>query len=1040
MAPVKIPEREVPWCSLFLVVGAIICHSCVLVGNYKTASAMQVIGDSSAGWSRVGLGLSRSLRSELDVKMEELSEKLLDSLKEIPAVQNTMDTVLSLLGSAVDGPGTNASKDDGASMMLLQTSNGKAFPSPQHIELLQAGGIIQQLKGDNSSALVPILTDTLEDLVKDGVQLISSAVLKLWEKLKPTLERVGEWILKFGHKIQDAVDSFTTSMDKVQKMIDQLMSQLNGQGGNEEVMLEQTFNLFDVSGTGSVTVSDLESVSKLYSITALQGAKPQELVDKYDADGSGDLSRDEFALFVQDASVPKIMANVLRTYAQRLSEVSGIVAAAKQRDEVALGLVQYLELVCAKNMTKVGWVSDTLSNGSLPEEFTSAVMVQMCLRAENPDQLTDKDVGATIVGEMYKLQPQYTVKCANKVSDPDFWISEGFNLDSQPGCVETITGWITKARKHQVKASFIQSEADAECEVLEAMPAAARSLSAKRMHAHVASRLRAQAQKRGALYQTGAAQHLLDELLGGVPASSESALGSPAARAVAGGQPAAPETLEFAAWLAANASTNAGIFMDYCFEYSSESSTVTETFATKIKSMVNKVDSFIAMMMEYATPAGIQQLEDKLNNFTAFAEREVLKILKDKVEPFVVKTVPLVEEYALKAAHDVGEQIGTAISKQIVGPLSGALTNGLVSTVNATTGSAEVTALAAQAGNQLGVRIANMTEGVIDKKLGDLFENLVSEAINTTSQKLQEVNQQRNDEGEAAMLALKAKNFAKGPQVPSMEDLGGQFEQLSASLQSLTDLIPSASNILKNARAEVSKAAENMDSIFTTFETRGPAIFNNVAFYYRTAWTLYFFFLVPMTLGLLYYAFWASGNFGGPQPLSNESQNTESPASFGDHLRSCFSCCCTCFSQCHDTQLCLWSCVVFMQVIVLVIFAVTIVLCILAGVKAFLVSTCGSIYMLGDVKVCAGLLESLRSWMGTFHIEVPDEVLEPVCTEDSLLTCQLLSQKLGTSAVLTTVASIIATVLSLQMIIESARLHEMARYRRLFSEKAGSQK
>eukprot|EP00928_Gymnodinium_smaydae_P072451 TRINITY_DN557_c1_g1_i3.p1 TRINITY_DN557_c1_g1~~TRINITY_DN557_c1_g1_i3.p1 ORF type:complete len:171 (-),score=29.70 TRINITY_DN557_c1_g1_i3:12-473(-) len=138
-----------------------------------------------------------------------------------------------------------------------------------------------------------------------------------------------------------------------------------------------------------------------------------------------------------------------------------------------------------------------------------------------------------------------------------------------------------------------------------------------------------------------------------------------------------------------------------------------------------------------------------------------------------------------------------------------------------------------------------------------------------------------------------------------------------------------------------------------------------------------------------------------------------------------------------DTQLCLWSTVVLMQVIVLVIFAVTIVLCILAGVKAFVVSTCGNIYMLGDVSVCAGLLENLRSWMGTFHVGVPDEVFDPVCTEEALLTCQLLSKKLGTSAILTTVASIIATVLSLQMIIESARLHEMARYRRVFAEKAG---
>jgi hypothetical protein len=120
-------------------------------------------------------------------------------------------------------------------------------------------------------------------------------------------------------------------------------------------MRQDSFNLFDVSGTGFVNSQDLKDVARLYDISAFRGDKT-ELLGKYDEDRDGRLDRSEFHLFVHDKSLPNSMSVLLRSYAKRLAEVAGNVAAARQRDEVAQQVVNYLQLVCGKNPTKTGWI------------------------------------------------------------------------------------------------------------------------------------------------------------------------------------------------------------------------------------------------------------------------------------------------------------------------------------------------------------------------------------------------------------------------------------------------------------------------------------------------------------------------------------------------------------------------------------------------------------------------------------------------------------------------------------------------------------
>merc|ERR1719420_2588602 len=150
-----------------------------------------------------------------------------------------------------------------------------------------------------------------------------------------------------------------------------------------------------------------------------------------------------------------------------------------------------------------------------------------------------------------------------------------------------------------------------------------------------------------------------------------------------------------------------------------------------------------------------------------------------------------------------------------------------------------------------------------------------------------------------------------------------------------------------------------MDSVFANFEVKGPAIFDNIAKLWKAIWTLYFVFLLPMTLGLLYYGFWASGYFGGPKAVA-AADEIPAPPTMSDRLCICCSACGFCMTNFHDTQLCFWSCIILFEVVCLLIFVISLVLCIFAGLKSFMIAGCSQVYLLSDDTVCQQTVSVLR--------------------------------------------------------------------------------
>mmetsp|Transcript_21481 Transcript_21481/g.49984 ORF Transcript_21481/g.49984 Transcript_21481/m.49984 type:complete len:1062 (+) Transcript_21481:66-3251(+) len=1060
MAVTKI-EKEIPWCTIFLVAATLTCHSLVLSGNLATASAMHTMGASTGGWSSIGVSLSESVNEELDTAMSQVSTVLTNSIKAILQVQDALDTVLGLTGSVSDvavaayekevrrprlkappalsqvelghpvkravnltrimsrpkqvteapkslldeevvfmaqmpvrGP-----KSKGASVRSRSKVVARPLPKWNKKSVLYLSSVVHRRsigiwklrkaadKERNQSQLVPspqeyadILKQVISKFANETVGRASTMLASFLSIIKPALLQIGKWLISFGDKIQEFITGFATSLDNVQKIFDQIMAKLSRSAGEgEEQMLYDTFTLFCSPSNPYITITDLKDVSTMYGISALQGQKSDTLFAKYDADHNGKLFADEYALFVHDESIPGAMSLVLRTYATKMATISGNIKAARMRDELANAVYNYLALVCAKNMTKVGWVSQTLTNRSLPMQFTSALLKNMALNVDNPNVLTTADVGAIIVGQMVHLNAPYVGECLNMVKDPAWWSSEGFEPLDQPVVVERVTRWIAQSPGGDVTlrvaegmaagGALLQTGANASQrlqEQLVAMPALSHEellaapqrfkteVQARQLHARKMA-LVARRQKIAEQVHTKSSHALRMHILGAFAGMSLSGDDPAQQMAVNSGQPAAPESLVFGARLASNSSATSNTFQKEAFDYSSESSSPLDSFANKIKGMTKKVATFLDLMEQFATPTAIDRLEQQVLDFASGAAKDVIDFITRAIDDNMDKVVA-------------------------------SLPDDIISQVNAT-----LARTVSDARQKIGV-------GLVQKD-------------------------SRNSIGAREDFNISA-----------------VWTDVTLVLTTLQSILPTVVSNLKQARTDVSSFAATLDSIFKTFQSKGPPIFYKIAKLYKMLWVVYFALFAVLTAAVLFYGLWASGWCGGPQSaatVAEDEEDYERPRTFGDRCRACCNCCDACLRGCHDSHLCFWSVVILMEIIVLVLFVVAIVLCLLAGIKAFISSGCAQVYLLGDDSICTGVLGSLRRWLLSF-LTRDTFLITDACQAKTLLTCELIGKKMKTSAIKTTIGSLAASILSFQMIVESAILHERARWRRIFNEASKS--
>mmetsp|Transcript_78522 Transcript_78522/g.230316 ORF Transcript_78522/g.230316 Transcript_78522/m.230316 type:complete len:900 (+) Transcript_78522:93-2792(+) len=894
-------EKEVPYCTIFLVAGTLACHLLVLIGNLSTAGMLHDFGKSTSGWATVGTSLSSAMKNELEPDMDKVGSFLSDSIVLVAKIESGVDIVLSTSGSTVDTALADFTDFDRSNISNITRHELKQFQ--------------KRLMG------------TVRPYIEKLLDQVNVLIVRFLDAISPALNKTREWLVSFGDKIQAALEEFGTTIDRVQKLFDQVMAKLSpSAGANEDEMLRNTYVLMDTNNDHSVDAGDLRSVAKLYGISAFSGSKADDLFKKYDADGQGGLDEGEYGLLVHDPSIPGLMTVMLRTYARQLSTVAGRVAGARKRGEVARAVVDYVGLVCAKNLTKVGWIAQALSNGSLPMPLTADILQALASDADSPERLSRVDLGGLLAGELLRVNASHTLEALRLMSDPAFWDAEGFDSQEQPVAVERVVRWLVEAPGGvQALRGSLGSEFSDPGAAEEKLPEAAFQLTTERSNDYLATRRSGQAQSDSSLYISSASRHLRDTLLGGLGAAAGS--DNPDADAVVRqGVPAQPVTLKFASWLAQNATDVADRHQHECFEYSGESSGALESFANEVNGMVKKVQNFMTLLSKYATETAFEQLMSEARGFS----REATKDIELIVEHYVEERIHLVECKL------------------------------------------------------------NLTNCSVEEQEKDM------------------------------------------PMV-----LSGAFTFLTTTLRELKSALPVVIDNLKFAKSEVSKVHAGMTSVMTVLKGKAPPMFYKISSLYKTLWVSYFVCFALLTIGVLFYGFWSSGWFGGPQAVVGD-EVFEPPRTMAGRLWVCCKSCNACLRGCHDSHLCFWSALILMEVVVLIIFAIAVVICIVGGLQAFMSAGCSQIYVLADRTICTVALKTMQTFLKTFWSSEMD--IDQTCLGETLLTCRLIAEQMVSAVKLSMIGSLVASILSLQLLIDSAVKHEQVTFRRMLNAEAKQSK
>jgi flagellar biosynthesis chaperone FliJ len=902
------------------------------------STALNGLGTSVGGWSQVGLGLSNSLGNELADVVEDVQTGLTDAIVMIEKAQSDLDELLELIGVKVT-TATNKS----VSMLMMQ----------------------EELDSDAAGSIIGTIMDAISDVPK--LNDLNGLLTKWLNEITPSLDVIGTWIVKFGTKIQSYISQLGTTIDRAQKTFDKILHMMMSSKG-EDAMIFDTFNLYDMEHTGYITLFDVHEVGQSYAIDAYQGAAGTKLFKKYCGDNDRIEKGAEFTAFVNDPSVPYGMAILLRAYAKDMAQIGGEVQKAIKRSDMASAVEQYLTLTCARNLTKVQWVTQALTNGTLPQAFTACVLIELALNKNNPNALTVVDTGAMAVGAMITNNMTSVMDSIDLLHNPSFFTVQGFDVSDQPEVLEILTQWLVIGPPlwEKMLSTVVLLEVGEPTskstvplyKIFQEMPKTARRLATSNVKSYKKDRARARIEKRQKKFTSKTTRGLVRHLTGGQAFTDMVAVESAAEQVVNGGVPCAPVTLEWAKWLAANATSTSTQLYTQSMDYAKGSSSTTDSFNTQIQGITKKVSSFVTVIESYASPSGIKSLEKKIEDFEATAMKEVLSA---------------VENVILGAVKDLLKEIGLPAESSLL--QTGATGN--------------LSALRTKAGTR-------------------------ERAAHILSHLEQRRNQRRlQGHSEVAVSSV--------------------WSDVNTVLAQLYDILPSGVSALSDAKADVQQVYKTLESMFSMLSVKGPNIMGEAADIYKLIWILYFVVMLPFSLGMLYYGFWASGWFGGPQAMGKEEFTS---GTFADQMAACWQCCCNCMASTCDSSLCFWSFIIFIQVVALLLFILSIVFVILGGIGILLATGCSEIYVLDDNEICQTSVGYMKEFLSTFTVG-KDSGLNPLssaCGNHHLLMCEMISSDLISSAMYTIVGSFLACIVTFQLIFDVATLHERAIWMRKFAE------
>lgn len=643
-------SKRTPYLSFLLIAGAVICQSLVLAGNMHTVHSLHKLAHSSGGWATTGLNLADSF-GEFSMRLFAMSKTMALAIDDILIIEQALDKLIlnisGTMGRRDSGPRMDAVKGaspdtDSFIQVHLSVSSDSLGPHDEAFEKSRFAHL--------SPAAFALLKGPCLEVARDTGPLIAELkpkLRRLERKLGPPLRRIQRWLTELSNRVQSYIGHFGIALGRVQEIFDVVTESFARELTSDEEMIEQTYNLFDTSNTGLVSIWDLGNVSQMFGINFLQGDRAAALFEQYDSNGDDMLDKEEFGRMMLDPSTPAMMATVLRAYADRLAQVAGPLKRAETRTEVARAVTSYLQTVAAKNMTKVGWMAQALTNGSLPLNFTVSVLNHLALAAEDPNRIATVDAGAVIVRRMVDFSPATVRHALEFMVSPESWVSEGLDLELQASVVERVARWAAAAGISSgaavcstlIGTAHVEVEREASFsgrlkqieEEMEALPKLYRWRAERGSRSYAAARRAANTRTTDALLGSQRSRQLLEELLGTMlPASTQT---SPeATRAVQKGKVAAPEVLQFAKWLAKNASRTAAMLTTRCFDYSARMSHHVQGLSSKMQGVSDKVFMALQLFSRYTSPEAVDDMASVFNSFEERASKEVFELCQRLVQ------------------------------------------------------------------------------------------------------------------------------------------------------------------------------------------------------------------------------------------------------------------------------------------------------------------------------------------------------------------------------------------------------------------------
>eukprot|EP00927_Polykrikos_kofoidii_P076638 TRINITY_DN73702_c0_g1_i1.p1 TRINITY_DN73702_c0_g1~~TRINITY_DN73702_c0_g1_i1.p1 ORF type:complete len:1154 (-),score=255.18 TRINITY_DN73702_c0_g1_i1:77-3460(-) len=1083
----ELEKPEVPWCALCLSLVCVLLHFMTLWGHLSAASAFSDLGQSSAGWARVGLSVSYGLDKELDAQLLLVEYNISNITKKIVEVESNIDGTLSTVGDGIDSLLSMfeqmSAKKSAAAVSLLQdsVSNDEEYDAQiSHVnalydeimarklganssgmddwiahargvglnqersvmdlsDLVSAAGSSQDLDGllglstrrtrsksdaaassqmqgfpaiDGEKlkqtfmdaikkailvtllkkfiAMVPpkdlkaMLLPLIRQLVTSFLNPVNEALTDIMTQMKPTLITVAEYTARMSPEASKSLNEVGWVMDRTQKLYDQIVANVKSVDGDisEKAKLSNlTFKVFDVNKDKEISREEYDGIAKVFQLEVLQDASGDSLWDRFAKD-AGKLDGPAYFGLMCDDETASTIVKIITEIGERYNSILSTLKSSEADGPLAMNIAKLISVTLVMGR-EISNITAPLVNGSLSDTFTASVIMSLTQVNDTAMGKIGPATGQVALKQMLEQNATTVILCLKMLSEPKFWGDRGFDDTKQPEAVKKLTSWLHQAdsASHDSQHHHGKSIAKGSKTTTAAPASFLQMQSEELLEALVGSNCSiSEASNRGEL------ERALLEVE--ARAAEKQAIYSSMVR----GEAAIERTKDFASGISrclrlqllGGISATNGAEQDdetkaekTTMNYSRGMANVSSTF---ISELYEDCQAFAGRSCNIAESVGgmVKKMVENLKKFmkimNKYATPEGVELIYEEVQGFQDKAADsIILILLIPIDHFLPDDPAHPPPDGCVVPVGRAL--------------------------------PPMQSSGVGMMMGG-----------------------------GGMSSLLQVNEAKALLDAELSGVGNVFKLVTETLHKLNAELPKTIEAIDEARKQIRTVSAALKGPFKKIRDTAPALFASIAFYYKVGMWVYFIIVGGLTLLLLYYSFWAAGYMGGPAATDDDY---EAPQTCWERCMCCYRCCCACCTKFEDSELCFWALIWSMKFFVLILFLMSLVFVIIAGVYLGTATGCGSseTTAIGSIEECETSMKQIQGVLHTFlSNDTAEGAISDACLDYKLTTCVYLQAEFWSAGFYIALGSLPVPILTFYLLFLSAVAHEQARWRRMFEE------